>query len=120
MMFSMPLLGTNKSKTKLSWFEYIWFSCILQGWMNCWYSFRIWADLMGNNHEEYALLTDDDELEQCILYFWDSLEEEIYDKEFLEMLMQMSEDVRTGKEKLIPFDKTLFDKLEEVIGDGNV
>ena len=72
MIFSRALLGTDKEKTKLSWVEYILFSCIQQGWMNCWYSFQNWGDLMGNNYAEYALLKDDDPLEQCILYFWDS------------------------------------------------
>jgi hypothetical protein len=97
MTFSKPLLATDKKKTTLNWFEYILFSCIQQGWMNCWYSFQNWADLMGNNYAEYALLKDDDPLDLCILYFWDSLEEDIYPKDFLEYLMQMVDDVETGK-----------------------
>lgn len=114
MTFSRPLLGTNTPKTKLSWFEYIWNSCIIQGWYNCWYSFKNWADLMGNNYQEYALLEKDDPLEQCILYFWDSLEDEIYPKDFLESLLQMSEDVRTGKEKVIPLDEDFFNRIKEL------
>jgi hypothetical protein len=109
-MFSKPLLGTDKKKTKLTWWEYYWHSCILQGWYDCWYAFKNWADLMGNNYQEYALLKDDDPLEQCILYFWDSLEDDIYDKKFLESLLQMVDDVNTGKEKLIPMD----DLMEEL------
>ncbi len=97
MTFSRALLGTNTKKTSLNWFEYILFSCIQQGWMDCWYSFQNWADLMGNNYSEYALLASDDPLEQCILYFWDSLEDDIYPKKFLESLMQMVDDVDTGK-----------------------
>ena len=115
MIYSKPLLGTNKKK--LSWIEYILFSCIQQGWYNCWYAFKNWADLMGNNHQEYALLASDDPLEQCILYFWDSLEDEIYPKHFLEELMQMVEDVETGKEKLIPFTKQIFNELDDLVGD---
>ena len=111
MIFSRALLGTDKKKTKLSWFEYILFSCIQQGWMNCWYSFQNWGDLMGNNYAEYALLKDDDPLDLCILYFWDSLEDEIYPKEFLESLMQMVDDVDTGKVKTYP--------MEDVIMDGD-
>lgn len=72
---------------------------------------------MGNNYQDYALLKTDDPLEQCILYFWDSLEEDIYHKEFLESLMQMSEDVRTGKVETIPFTKDMFDKLDDLVGD---
>jgi hypothetical protein len=116
-MFSKPLLGTDKKKTKLSWFEYIWFSCIIQGWYDCWYAFKNWADLMGNNYQDYALLASDDPLEQCILYFWDSLEDDIYSKEFLESLMQMADDVETGKVETVPFTKDMFDRLEDLVGD---
>jgi len=116
-MFSQPLLGTNTDKVKLSWFEYIWNSCIRQGWYNCWYAYKNWADLMGNNYQGYALLKTDDPLEQCILYFWDSLEEEIYPKEFLEHLLQLSDDVRTGKEEVIPMDEVFMDRLKELVKD---
>jgi hypothetical protein len=116
-MFSRPLLGTEKNKIKLSWVEYIWNSCILQGWYNCWYAYKNWADLMTNNYQEYALLVTDDPLEQCILYFWDSLEDEIYPKEFLEHLLQLADDVRTGKEEIIPVDEDFFDRLKELVKD---
>ena len=107
MTYSRPLLGTDTKKTKLSWFEYIWFSCIQQGWYNCWYSFKNWSDLMGNSYQDYALLKDDDPLEQCILFFWDSLEDEIYSKSFLESLLQMVDDINTGKEEVIPIDDVM-------------
>ena len=109
-MFSKPLLGTDKKKTKLNWFEYYWHSCILQGWYDCWYAFKNWADLMGNSYEQYKLLKDDDPLEQCILYFWDSLEDDILPKHFLDSLLQMVDDIDTGKEELIPMD----DLMEEL------
>ena len=38
-------------------------------------------------------------------------------KEFLEHLMQMAEDVRTGKEKVIPLDEDFFDRLEDLLKD---
>ena len=116
-MFSKPLLGTNTKKTKLSWFEYIWHSCIIQGWYNCWYAFKNWSDLMGDNYQEYALLVSDDPLEQCILYFWDSLEDEIYPKHFLESLLQMVDDIETGKEKVVPLDEDFFDRIKDLVGD---
>lgn len=72
---------------------------------------------MGNNYQDYALLKTDDPLEQCILYFWDSLEEEIYPKEFLEHLLQLSDDVRTGKEEVIPMDEVFMDRLKELVKD---
>jgi len=116
-MFSIPLLGTDKNKTKLSWFEYIWHSCILQGWYNCWYAFKNWGDLMGENWKDYALLVSDDPLEQCALYFWDSLEDDIYPKEFLEYLMQLADDVETGKAKVTVFDKDILDRMNDLVGD---
>ena len=116
-MFSKPLLGTNTKKTKLSWFEYIWHSCIIQGWYNCWYAFKNWGDLMGDNYKEYALLVSDDPLEQCILYFWDSLEDEIYPKHFLDSLLQMVDDIETGKEKVIPLDEDFFDRIQDLVKD---
>lgn len=114
MTLSKPLLGTNTKKTKLSWFEYIVFSCLKQGWYNCWYSFKNWGDLMGNSYQDYALLKDDDPLEQCTLFFWDSLEDEIYPKSFLESLLQMVDDIATGKEKVYPLDKDFFDRLKDL------
>lgn len=120
MIFSKPLLGTNTEKVKLSWIEYIWFSCIIQGWYNCWYAFKNWSDLMGNNYQDYALLKDDDPLEQCILYFWDSLEDEIYPKHFLEHLLQLSDDVKTGKEKVIPMDELFLKRLKDLVEDVEV
>jgi hypothetical protein len=54
-MFSKPLLGTDTKKTKMSWIEYYWKSCIIQGWYNCWYAFKNWGDLMGDNYQDYAL-----------------------------------------------------------------
>ena len=107
MTYSRPLLGTNTKKVKMSWVEYIIFSCIQQGWYNCWYSFKNWGDLMGNSYEDYALLKDDDPLEECILFFWDSLEDEIYSKSFLESLLQMVDDINTGKEEVIPIDDVM-------------
>ena len=72
---------------------------------------------MGNNYQDYALLKTDDPLEQCILYFWDSLEEEIYPKEFLESLLQMSDDVKTGKVETYPMDEDFFDRLKDLVKD---
>jgi hypothetical protein len=114
MIFSRPLLGTNTKKVKLSWIEYYWNSCIIQGWYNFWYAFKNWADLMGNNYQDYALLKTDDPLEMCILYFWDSLEDEIYPKHFLDSLLQMTHDIDIGKEKVVPLDEDFFNRLKDL------
>ena len=116
MIFSRPLLGTDTKKVKLSWIEYYWNSCIIQGWYNCWYSFANWKDLVFNNYQDYALLVSDDPLEQCILYFWDSLEDEIYPKHFLDSLLQMTHDIDTGKEKVYPIDEVI-ERAKNLVGD---
>ena len=72
---------------------------------------------MGNNYKDYALLKDDDPLEMCILYFWDSLEDEIYPKHFLDSLLQMVDDIETGKEKVIPIDEVMMNRLQDLVGD---
>lgn len=115
-MFSKPLLGTDTDKVKLSWFDYIWNSCIRQGWYNCWYSYKNWADLMGNNYQGYGILKEDDDLEWCIDYFWSSLEDEIYPKHFLESLLQMSDDVKTGKVETYSLEETM-EHLKDLVGD---
>ena len=116
-MYSKPLLGTNIKSPKMSWLNYIWNSCIIQGWYNCWYAFKNWSDLMGNNYQEYALLETDDPLDLCILYFWDSLEDEIYPKHFLDSLLQMVDDIETGKEKLITVDEDYMNRLKDLVKD---
>ena len=113
MTYSKPLLGTNK-KT-LSWVEYILFSCIQQGWYNCWYSFKNWGDLMGNSYQGYGILAEDDDLEWCIDYFWASLEDEIYPKHFLEELMQMVDDIDKGKVKTYSLDEVMADLKKNTI-----
>ena len=72
---------------------------------------------MGNNYQDYALLKEDDPLELCILYFWDSLEDEIYPKFFLEELLQMVDDIDTGKVKTYPLTEDFFDRMKDLVGD---
>ena len=72
---------------------------------------------MGDNYQDYALLVSDDPLEQCILYFWDSLEDEIYPKHFLDSLLQMVDDIETGKEKVIPMGEVMMNRLQDLVKD---
>ena len=93
----------------------------MTGWQTIGSAFRIWADLMGSNYEDYALpRTVEDPEAECIEWFWVSLgEDEVYPKEFLEYLMQMAEDVLAGKVKTYPMEdvlaelKDLTDGVEE-------
>jgi hypothetical protein len=116
MMFSKALLSTDKQKTTLNWWEYYIGHCWMTGWQSIRGAFRIWADLMGSNYKDYALpRTAEDPEQECIEWFWVTLgEDDVYSKEFLEYLMQMVDDVRTGKEKTFPMDlDELMKDLEE-------
>jgi ferritin len=63
----------------------------------------MWADLVGGNYKHYALLKEDDPFTECLDWFWTSLnEDDTYPKEFLEYLIQMVNDIETGKVETIP------------------
>lgn len=68
-------------------------SCV-QSWT---YNFRMWADLMTNNYEGYALLEEDDPEQECYEWFWTSINlDNTYTKEFLEELYQMVKDIKSN------------------------
>lgn len=101
---------------KMNWFDYYINHCWFTGWQNIRGSFRIWCDLMTGNYKDYALMWYDDPYEECVSWFWSQLgEDDTLPKEFLEHLMQLAEDVRTGKEKVIPIEdlKELFEDLHD-------
>lgn len=118
MTFSTAVLSTDKEKTTLNWWEYWIGHAWMTGWQSIGIAFRIWCDLMSSNYVDYGLLKDDDPEQECIEWFWGSLgEDEVYPKEFLEHLMQLAEDVRTGKEKVIPMDEVFMKRLEDLVKD---
>jgi len=104
-MLSKPILGTE-NKIKMSWVEYI-FTHVIPTWIQSFrMNFRIWADLMTDNFDDYALLKNDDPFTECYEWFWDSLNaDEVYPKEFLEYLLQMADDIDTGKVKTYSWDE---------------
>jgi hypothetical protein len=117
-MYSTPVRGTNKKKTTLNWWDYWIGHCWMTGWQSIRGAFRIWADLMTSNYENYALLKEDDPEQECLEWFWVSLgEDDTYPKEFLEHLLQMVDDIETGKEKVIPIDEGYFDRLKDLVKD---
>lgn len=117
-MFSRMIRATDKKKTTLNWWEYWIGHCWMTGWQTIAINFRMWGDLMGSNYDNYALLNEDDPLEECLDWFWVSLnEDDTYPKQFLEELMQMVEDIETGKEELIPLDEDFFDRLKDLVKD---
>ena len=71
---------------------------------------------MSSRYSDYALHPTDDPEEECKEWFWVSLgEDETYPKEFLEYLIQMAEDVQSGKVKTYPIEdiKQLFEDLHD-------
>ena len=120
-MFSQSILSTDKKGTTLNWWEYWIGHCWMTGWQSISDAFRIWYDFMTDNYEGYALLKEDDDAEECREWFWVSLgEDNTYPKEFLEHLLQMSEDVRTGKEKVYPLDEDFFDRMKKLTDEIDV
>lgn len=115
-MYSKPLLATDKKSTKLNWWEYWIGHCWMTGWQTLGSTFRIWSDLITSNYDGYALLKEDDPESECIDWFWASLnEDDVYEKEFLEYLMQLADDVETGKEKVYSLDENFFDRLKDLV-----
>ena len=117
-MFSKQIKGTTEVKIKMSWGEYI-FTHLIPTWFQSFGdNFRMWSDLMTGNYENYGLLKDDDPYQECYEWFWTSINlDETYPKEFLEYLMQMVDDIETGKVKPVPFTKEMFDDLDDLVGD---
>ena len=108
MTFSKPILSTAPNKVKMNWWQYWIGHCWMTGWQSIRSNFRIWSDLMGSNYASYALLKKDDPEAECLDWFWASLvEDEVYPKEFLEYLMQMVDDIETGKEEVILMDDVM-------------
>jgi hypothetical protein len=73
---------------------------------------------MTDNFDNYALMRDDDPLEECRDWFWTSLnEDEVYPKAFLEYLLQLADDVDTGKVKTYSWEE--FKEDLELLGMDN-
>jgi len=95
----------------MNWVEYWVGHCWMRGWQSIGGAFRIWGDLMGGNYKDYDLpRTVEDPEAECIEWFWWSLgEDTVYSKEFLEYLMQIAEDVKSGKVKTYSMDEVMED-----------
>lgn len=119
-MHITPVRGTapKKNKTTLNWWEYWIGHCWMTGWQSIRGAFKIWADLMGSNYRDYALLKDDDPEQECLEWFWVSLgEDDTYPKYFLEDLLEMVDRIDRGEEKLIPMDEDFMKRLTDLVDD---
>ena len=117
-MISKPVLDTSKNKIKMSWMEYI-FTHLIPTWFHSFNAnFVMWRDLVTGDYEKYTLLRDDEPFQECYDWFWGSINlDETYPKEFLEYLMEMAEDVRTGKVETVPLTEDFFDRLKDLVKD---
>jgi hypothetical protein len=101
-------------ENQMNWWDYWIGHCWMTGWKSIAGSFRIWRDLMTGNYKDYALIWYDDPYEECYDWFWGTLgDDDTLPKEFLEYLLQMVEDIETGKEKLIPLDESFWEDLDK-------
>jgi hypothetical protein len=118
-MFSEPLLATDNERLTLNWWEYWVGHCWMTGWQSIHGAFRIWRDLMTDNYADYNLLSSvEDPFTECYEWFWVSLgEDNVYPKEFLEYLMKLADDVKTGKEKVYPMDWDQLNRISDLLDD---
>lgn len=96
--------------TKLNPISYYWNNCILQGWSNVRYAFDTWSLLMTTNYYHYDIMdnslypyTQEEKQEAIYTDFWESLEDDIYPKEFIEYLLGICEEIHNGNVELVPF-----------------
>jgi hypothetical protein len=91
----------------------------MTGWQTIRSNFRVWADLMGSNYDNWNILSDVDDPEaECLEWFWVGLnEDDVYPREFLEYLMKMVDDIETGKEKVYPMDEDFMNRLKDLTKD---
>jgi len=115
-MYSTPVKGTYPNKTKMNWWDYWINHCWMTGWQTIRHNFRVWADLMGSNYDKWMILSDVEDPEaECLEWFWVGLnDDDVYPKEFLEYLMQMVDDIETGKVKTYPLDENFFDRIKNL------
>jgi hypothetical protein len=100
---------------KMNWWDYWIGHCWMTGWQSIRNNFRMWSDLMTSNYENYALLKEDDPEQECMEWFWVSLnEDDTYPKEFLEYLQELVDRIDRGEEELIPLEEDFFDKIKEL------
>ena len=102
----------------MTWFGYVFLHLIPTWFTSFGDNFVMWRDLVTGNYEKYTLLPEDDPYQECYDWFWSSINlDETYPKFFLEELLQMAEDVDTGKVKTYPLTEDFFDRLKDLVSD---
>lgn len=120
-MINKPAFTTDKKK--ITHFEYIFTHCIPRGFSNFNLAISLWFKLLKGDVSDYriynkrSLRYSEKELFEMLRYdFWEILEDDVIEKDFLEYLLQLKDDVLLGKVETVPWD---FDKfLEEMYEEG--
>ena len=103
----------------MNWFEYWIGHCWMTGWQSIRSAYKIWGDLLTGNYEGYALLKEDDPYTECYEWFWATLnEDETLPKDFLEYLMQLADDIETGKVKTYPMTLEKLERMSDLLDDS--
>lgn len=116
-MNSRPVFTIKK--TKLTWYEYYTTHVIPTIFYGIKEAVYLWIKLLQGDtsdyeiYSEYFKYTEEEKFELLQLDFWYSLEDDILDKEFVEHLMQLSEDVKTGKVKTIPYETVKAELIDD-------
>ena len=102
----------------MNWWDYWINHCWMTGWQTIRYNFRVWTNLITSDYGGYALMKEDDPEAECLEWFWVGLnDDDCYPKEFLEYLMQMVDDIETGKQKVYPMDENFMNRLKDLTKD---
>lgn len=99
-------------KNKMSWWEYYVGHCWMTGWKTIRSNFRVWANLITSDYDEYALMEEDDPEQKCLEWFWAGLnDDDVHPKQLLEYLMEMVDHVETG---VIPLDENFSGRITDL------
>ena len=79
---------------------------MLPSWLTTWNNnFVVWTELMTSNYENYCFPSSESPEQECYDWFWASIGlDDTYSKEFLEKLLELKNDVDSGKVKTYPFN----------------
>ena len=74
-----------------------------------------WMDLMWfpENQAKYTLFREDNALEECLLFFWDSLEDNTLSIDLLEYIEEAVKGINDGTLNTISFDFGMFDSMDD-------
>lgn len=96
----------------MSNFEY-YLNAFIQGWKNVGWAFRAWGRYITSNYRDYDYFdnwTQEEKEENVRFDFWDSLEDDIYPKYFLDHLSELVAEIDNGTMITVPWEQ--LDEVE--------